>query len=197
MAAVVKFMAKTVVPIAGLIAAEHYFLRTKVPKLYEISSALPVIPRAYAAVLVANLVLSGFLLIYLGLQVASARTTYKEKAAKDGDKDAEERFSYPKMYAEGFSQHAKQFNCVQRGHQQALETYTFFVVGSVIGGFKFPVTTALAGVLWLVARYVWARGYKTGEPSNRYQNFLSHGIWTSLLMVMATTLSTAVWLAVW
>ena len=32
--------------------------------------------------------------------------------------DAEDRYSYPKLYAEGFSPLAKHFNCHQRAHQQ-------------------------------------------------------------------------------
>jgi len=33
-----------------------------------------------------------------------------EAAKKKGDKDAESRYSLPKLYAEGFSQEAKEFN---------------------------------------------------------------------------------------
>jgi hypothetical protein len=42
-------------------------------------------------------------LIGLGSAVDKARSAAIEKAAKDGDKDAEARCSYPKIYAEGFS----------------------------------------------------------------------------------------------
>lgn len=61
--------------------------------------------------------------------------------------------SFPaRRYAAGDSENAVKFNCVQRGHQQALETYPMFLVLSIIGGIKHPVTTALAGVLWIHAR---------------------------------------------
>jgi len=39
-----------------------------------------------------------------------ARKKYMEAAKKKGDKDAESRYSLPKLYAEGFSQEAKEFN---------------------------------------------------------------------------------------
>jgi glutathione S-transferase len=198
MAAIIKYIAKTIVPVAGLIAAEHYVLRDKLPHLYGVSKAFSAtlgLPRAYSAVLVVNLIASSFLLIFLGTRVGAARTAFKEKALKDGDKDAEDRYSYPKMYAEGFSQNAKLFNCVQRGHQQALETYAQFLALSLVGGYEYPITTTVAGILWFAARLLWAEGYKTGDPSKRYQSWVAGGVWTSLILVMTTTLCTAVSIA--
>ena len=76
-------------------------------------------------------------MMYLSFIPGMARKKYIEKATEAGDKDAEARFSLPKLYAEGFSKEAKEFNCHQRAHQQALETYSNFVVCSVIGGIRF------------------------------------------------------------
>ena len=42
---------------------------------------------------------------------SSISKKYIEKAKAAGDKDAEARFSLPKLYAEGFSQEALEFNC--------------------------------------------------------------------------------------
>ncbi len=194
MAAIVNFLVKTVVPIGGLLYAEQVYFREKLAPVYEASSAFPGlnVPKAFGFVLVVNIILSGFLLVYLGTKVGAARNTFKEKALKDGDKDAEARFSYPKMQAEGFSEHAKLFNCVQRGHQQALETYTFFVGLSVIGGSVFPLSTVFAGLLWFFSRIKWAEGYRTGEPSKRYQNWVAYGIWSSLIIVMLASVVTSV-----
>lgn len=194
MAAIVSFALKTIVPIAGALAAEHFVLRDKFAQIYAASSAFPALqlPRAYGAVILVNLVFSGLLLVYLGIKVGGARTSFKEKALKDGDKDAEARFSYPKMQAEGFSEHAKLFNCVQRGHQHALETYTQFIILSTVGGFRYPVSTVVAGLLWMFARIKWAEGYKTGEPSKRYQSWVAYGIWSSLILLMAAAVGTAV-----
>ena len=65
----------------------------------------------------------------------------------------------------GDSDEAKTFNCIQRGHQQALETYTSFVVLSLIGGLKFPVLSAMSGLVWGVAR-IQVRG-KEGKGIDR------------------------------
>ena len=195
MTAVVGFIVKTFVPIAGALFAEHMYAREKLPSLYASSSAFAstlAVPKAYGAVLLVNVIASGLLLVMLGLKVGSARSSFKEKALKDGDKDAEARFSYPKMYAEGFSEHAKKFNCVQRGHQHALETYTQLVVLSLVAGFKFPLATLIGGILWMYARIKWAEGYQTGEPSKRYQSWVSYGIWSSLLLITTAAIATAV-----
>ena len=56
------------------------------------------------------------------------------------------------------TEEARKFNCVQRGHQQALETYTQFIATSLVGGIRNPITTAFFGVIWCVARLKWAEG---------------------------------------
>jgi len=127
------------------------------------------------------------------LKTRQARGACREKALKDGDADAEARFSYPKLYAEGFSEEAKNFNCVQRGHQQALETYTQFVALSLIGGIRHPVLVTAAGLLWCYARVKWAQGYATGDPGKRYTNSkLAWHIWTTLIFVAAAAASTGI-----
>lgn len=192
MAAIGAFILKTIVPIGGLLYVEQVFLRDRLANLYGASSSFPFLPKAFAFVVAVNLIASGFLLVDLGFKVGNARNTFKEKALKDGDKDAEARYSYPKMQAEGFDEHSKQFNCVQRGHQQALETYTQFIVLSVVGGLSFPISTTLSGLLWFYSRIKWAEGYRTGEPSKRYQSWVAFGIWTSLLLGAACSVGTVV-----
>ena len=103
------------------------------------------------------------MLMYLSFIPGGARKKFMEKAKAAGDKDAEARFSLPKLYAEGFSEEAKQFNCHQRAHQQALETYTNFVVCSIIGGVRQPIITSLAGIVYIISRVKWAKGYTTGS----------------------------------
>jgi glutathione S-transferase len=141
-----SFIASSILPIAAIIAGELFILPSKVPQFYE-SSKIDFLPKGFSLVILINVVVSAYIMVHLGFLVSAARTSLKAKALKDGDKDAEERYSYPKLYAEGFSVHAKQFNCVQRGHQQALETYTAYVALSLIGGIRFPVTVTLAGKL--------------------------------------------------
>lgn len=91
---------------------------------------------SYGLVILVNVVGSSFMMVYLSFIPGAARRKYTELAKKKGDRDAEARYSAPKLYAEGFSQEAKEYNCAQRAHQQALETYANFVVCSVIGGVR-------------------------------------------------------------
>ena len=94
------------------------------------------------------------------------------------------------MYAEGFSKLSKYFNCVQRGHQQALETFPQYLILSLIGGYHYPIVSTAAGILWSFARWKWAEGYATGNPSERYSKFLSTGIWTSLAILIVASIGT-------
>ena len=139
-----------------------------------------------------NCVGSFFLLFYLGLRVSQARTKYRAKADKAGDEHSDQRYSYPKLYAEGFSEEAKNFNCVQRAHQQALETHASFVALSIIGGWGHPLLVSLSGLLWIFARLDWAWGYSTGDPQNRYGGKFGFHIWSSLLLIVAAAVSTGV-----
>jgi len=162
-----------------------------------VSLFIQVLPRVERhttlGVILVNGVTSSFVVIGLGFMVGKARGACREKALKDGDADAEARFSYPKLYAEGFSEEAKNFNCVQRGHQQALETYTQFVALSLIGGIRHPVLVTAAGLLWCYARVKWAQGYATGDPGKRYTNSkLAWHIWTTLIFVAAAAASTGI-----
>jgi glutathione S-transferase len=166
------------------VVGESKYAKDIFPAFYNPSSVLPFLPRGYAAVLLVNVVGSGLVMATLGVRVGQARTAFKEKALKNGDKDAEDRFSYPKLYAEGFSREAKDFNCIQRGHQQAIETYTQFVAYSLVAGIKYPLVSTVAGLMWTLARFQWADGYATGAPTRRYEFMLSRGIWIALLMQM-------------
>ena len=124
------------------------------------------VSKLYGCVVMVNVVGSSIMLMRLSFIPGSARKVYIEKAKAAGDKEAEERFSLPKMYAEGFSKEAKEFNCHQRAHQQALETYTNFVVCSLIGGIRHPLLTTAAGVLYIVARLKWAEVCVGGGCAN-------------------------------
>lgn len=122
-----------------------------------------VVPKPYGLVLLVNLVGSSFVLVMLAMKVTVARKKYK--------------VHYPAMYATGEDDGARMFNCVQRGHQQALETYPGFLVASLVAGLKFPLVVSLTGILWGYARLKWAEGYRTGVPDKRYQNKISFFIW--------------------
>lgn len=87
---------------------------------------------------------------------------------------------------------ATKYNCAQRAHHQPLESYTSFVALSLLGGLRFPAVTAAWGLLWIAGRVVWARGYVSGTPGNRYRNKLAHGVWMSLMGVLFAAAGTAV-----
>lgn len=136
------------------------------------------LPSAFSAVVCVNVVGSTFTLMGLGFKVGKAR--------------ADCGVDYPTMYASGADEKSNIFNCVQRGHQQALETYTSFVACSLIGGVTHPYFVTAAGVAWIIGRWQWAAGYSTGDPKARYASFWSRFVWFSLLGVMTAAMSTAV-----
>jgi hypothetical protein len=68
------------------------------------SVSFPSMPRLYSGVMIVNGVCSGLALAVLAAKVGAARSKYGVEL--------------PKLYAEGDGQKAKEFNCVQRGHQQ-------------------------------------------------------------------------------
>lgn len=122
-----------------------------------------VVPKPYGLVLLVNLIGSGFVLMMLSVKVTGARKKYK--------------VHYPAMYATGDDEDARMFNCVQRGHQQALETYPGFLAASLVSGLRYPFVVSLMGMLWGYARLKWAEGYRTGVPDKRYQSKISFFIW--------------------
>ena len=177
----------------GACYAERVLLAPVLPALFAPSPLLGgLVSKLYGAVIGVNVVGSSCMMLWLSFIPGTARKRFMEKAKKAGDKDAEDRFGLPKLYAEGFSEEAKEFNCHQRAHQQALETYANFVICSVIGGIRQPLLTLLAGCLYIIARVKWAKGYTTGDPINRYKasGGWGHHVWTSLLTTMVCALST-------
>ncbi|XP_020253377.1 microsomal glutathione S-transferase 3-like [Asparagus officinalis] len=111
------------------------------------------IPKEYGYVVLV-LVLYCFLNIWMSFQVGKARKKYK--------------VFYPTMYAiESENKDAKLFNCVQRGHQNSLETMPVFFATILIGGFQHPLIATGLGLLYTVGRFFYFKGYSTGIPDNR------------------------------
>lgn len=171
----------------ALLFGEQYLMA--LPFIQGFASTVPLeIPRLFALVILVNVIGVSFLMIGLGAKVGAARKAAIEKGKKDGDAFAEQRYSYPKLYAEGFSNEAKLFNCVQRGHQHALETVPMFIALSLIGGVSAPLVTVFGGLLYIVARLKWAAGYASGEPSKRYTHSrMGFHIWTSVIIQVITS----------
>jgi len=87
---------------------------------------------------------------------------------------------YPDLYAvKSENEHADAFNCVQRGHQNALEMLSSFYVMLLTAGYRHPIASAVAGASYLVGRFLYARGYSTGDPKKRANGALF--LWPGML----------------
>ncbi|RDX90438.1 Microsomal glutathione S-transferase 3, partial [Mucuna pruriens] len=117
------------------------------------ATVMELLPKDYGFVAIV-LVFYCFLNFYMAAQVGIARKKYK--------------VFYPTLYAsESENKDANLFNCVQRGHQNSLETMPIFFMLAILGGLKHPCVCAALGALYTVARYFYFTGYATGEPKNR------------------------------
>jgi|EP00669_Euglena_mutabilis_P008475 glutathione S-transferase len=172
MAAIAKTLAKGMVPAVFMAWGE-----LRLAAALDLPMISLAIPRAFAAVIVANGILPAFILAYLSAKVGHARQQFK--------------VDYPTMYTSGQTDDERTFNCVQRGHQHALESYPQFAVLSLIGGVRHPLTTAIAGIVWSIARIKWAQGYATGDPSRRYESSWGRMVWYSLVVTVTTAGSSA------
>jgi len=176
--------------VLGALVGEDYYLKSTYPDLYETSKFFGS-PKAFGLVILINIVASGLVTMMIGFGVGGARSKFVAKALKEGDKDAEKRFSLPKMQAEGFSQTAHEFNCLQRGHQQILESYGMYLMTALLGGLEFPVAVATFGAIWIKARYDWAEGYKSG-PKERYSKLFASWSWFGILLNLIASSTLAV-----
>ncbi|KAK7276166.1 hypothetical protein RIF29_17301 [Crotalaria pallida] len=137
------------------------------------ASLVELLPKEYGFVVII-LVLYCFLNFYMAIKVGKARKKYN--------------VPYPTLYAiESENKQAKLFNCVQRGHQNSLETMPIFFMLMILGGLKHPSISAALGLLHTVARYFYFTGYATGEPKNRIKLGGFHML--ALLGLMVCTLS--------
>ena len=63
---------------------------------------------------------------------------------------------------------AVRYNNHQRVHQNAMESFPFFLALSLLGGLRYPVAVSIHGLCWTVGRFIWTRGYVSGDPIARY-----------------------------
>ncbi|OAX44449.1 membrane-associated proteins in eicosanoid and glutathione metabolism [Rhizopogon vinicolor AM-OR11-026] len=79
--------------------------------------------------------------------------------------------NYPQMYAEKAeveaSEAALRFNCMQRAHQNTLESVPLVFLSTVVAGLKYPVLAAALCATYSTARVIYTVGYKTGQPKRR------------------------------
>ncbi|KAL5017136.1 hypothetical protein ScPMuIL_006725 [Solemya velum] len=112
------------------------------------------LPQNYGYVILTGLG-STFVNMWLAINVGRARKQYE--------------VAYPEMYSTN-----KTFNCIQRAHQNYLEGYPQFLFLLLVGGLQYPKTTAGAGLLYLLGRIAYAKGYYTGDPEKRRWGAFMH-----------------------
>lgn len=110
---------------------------------------------------------SMFMLVWKGIKVGQMRKKLK--------------INYPTMY----SSDNDLFNCYQRAHQNTLENYCQFLTCLFLGGLEMPIFTSIGGLIWILGRISYARGYYTGDPKNRMKG--SYG-YIGLLMILGATI---------
>lgn len=125
----------------------------------------------------------GFWTTTHGMVVGKARAKYMEQAKKDGEKDVDERYGLPNLYAQGTSKNALGFNCVQRSHQHIFEGLTQMCVASLVAALSFPISTAVSTTAYAVGRYQLSLGYAAseGDASKRYSKPLSSMVWYGMI----------------
>ncbi|KAL7524152.1 hypothetical protein ACHAXR_000453 [Thalassiosira sp. AJA248-18] len=135
------------------------------------------------AITPAILIGTGFWTLAHGMKVGKARTKYSELAKKDGEKDVDERYMLPNLYAQGTSKHVRAFNCIQRSHQHIFETFTTAVIGGLAGAVTFPISTSISTLMYAVGRYYLSNGYANadGDASKRYTPPLARFMWYGFL----------------
>jgi glutathione S-transferase len=112
------------------------------------SKIIEVLPADYGYV-VFTAVGSVFVNMWMMINVVKARKEHNVK--------------YPALY----SPDNNKFNCIQRVHQNTLESYPTFLLLLLFGGLQYPRISAGAGVVYLVGRIAYAIGYYTGDPEKR------------------------------
>jgi glutathione S-transferase len=130
---------------------------------------LDTLPDGYGYIILVG-VASLFLNMWLAFNVGRARKQYK--------------VLYPKMY----SPDNDRFNCIQRAHQNWLENYPQFLFLQLVGGLYLPKITAAAGVIYLLGRIAYAKGYYTGDPEKRMKGSFGY---IGLLTMLGTTVCAA------
>ena len=126
---------------------------------------------------------TGFWSVVHGMKVGAARTKYIELAKKDGEKDVDERYGLPNLYAQGTSKHVRAFNCIQRSHQHIFETFTQVCVAGLTAAQSYPLTAALTTLCYAVGRVSLSNGYAAceGEADKRYSSKLAPYTWMGMM----------------
>jgi len=76
---------------------------------------------------------------------------------------------YPQLYAEkklaDSNPDAMNFNCVQRAHQQTLESVAQVLIGMMLTGLRYPRLASGLGITWVVGKVLYSIGYGPKGPN--------------------------------
>mmetsp|Transcript_20263 Transcript_20263/g.52309 ORF Transcript_20263/g.52309 Transcript_20263/m.52309 type:complete len:160 (-) Transcript_20263:57-536(-) len=121
------------------------------PVASGVSATITVTPEYGYVVLV--LALSNLMNMYLTINVLKARKKYS--------------VDYPALYAPESHKYAKEFNSVQRAHQNTLESWAPTMLLMLVVGLRAPKASAISGLLYVLGRVVYGYGYATSGPGGR------------------------------
>jgi hypothetical protein len=161
---------------AGLTGA---FLETKYATSLDFGTGSLGLPKLFGVTPTILTGVSFWALLHGFSVVGKSRSKYMALAKKDGEKDVEERYDLPNLYAQGTSKHAKAFNCAQRSHQQIFETFPQMCMVSMISAVHYPITAAVFAATYFVGRYSMSAGYanEEGDARKRYSSPVAPLIW--------------------
>jgi MAPEG family len=136
---------------------------------------------------------TGFWAVVHGFSVGTARKKYMDLAKKDGEKEVDERYDLPNLYAQGTSKHARAFNCVQRSHQHIFETFTQTIASAMIGWHIYPISSAIFMLMYSIGRITLSQGYAAteGEASKRYSSKFAIFTWYGVMGLHALAMVAA------
>ncbi|KAF6263405.1 hypothetical protein COO60DRAFT_1491029 [Scenedesmus sp. NREL 46B-D3] len=135
-----------------------------------------ILPRAFAVTpqygyVAASVAFSAALIQWQAIRVGFARRQYG--------------VLYPQVYAEGKDEQAQKFNCMQRAHQNTLETLPALLAMECLLGLQHPLYAAALGMIWNIGRIIYTFGYSTGDPNKRLPGIAIAGL-TYLVMIVST-----------
>lgn len=97
---------------------------------------------------------------------------------------------YPQLYAENTqlkdNPAALRYNCVQRCHQNTLESIPLILISTLITGLKYPYIAATMSFFWVLTRVAFTIGYSSGVPNKRAAGAASGSLVLMGLLVAAT-----------
>lgn len=125
----------------------------------------------------------GFWAFTHGLSVGRARQKAIEDAKKDGEKEVDERYGLPNLYAQGTSKHARIFNAIQRSHQQIFETYTLATLAGITAAIQYPIFAAVSCLVYAAGRISFSLNYANsqGDASKRYSSKIARFLWYAMI----------------